>query len=70
MTISKAASSPSDVSGTNKYLIIGIAAGAVLALGLAFVDEIISDEVYDRRDVELLGSPSFEITASKSTVAK
>ena len=52
-------------SNESKYLIIGLVAGAVLALGMAFIDEIISDEVYDSDDIRYLGSPAFEITASK-----
>lgn len=65
MKVSSGPTDPSKVSKDRTYLIIGIAAGAVLALGFAFVDEIISDEVYDKEDIEYLGSPAFEITASK-----
>lgn len=52
-------------SSENKYMLIGIAAGLVLACGFAFVDEIFSDEVYDKYDVMNLGSDGFEITVSK-----
>ena len=52
-------------SSERKYLIIGIAAGAVVALGGAFIYEIISDEVYDKGDVEMLGCPAFELKVNK-----
>ncbi|MBO4668055.1 MAG: hypothetical protein J5666_08045 [Bacilli bacterium] len=48
-------------SKNGKQLLIGIAAGVVVALGLPFVYEIISDEVYDKKDVEMLGCASYEI---------
>ncbi len=65
MVITKQPSEPLLTSKNNSYLIIGIASGIIVAIGFALIDEIISDEVYDKSDVELLGSPSFEITASK-----
>lgn len=60
------ASIPTDNSSTkNKYLLIGVAAGLVLALGFAFVYEIVSDEVYDKADIENLGCAGFELTVTK-----
>lgn len=59
------ASEPIKVSKDKTYLLIGLAAGAVLALGFAFVYEIISDEVYDKDDIEKLGCSGFEFTVSK-----
>lgn len=60
------ASTPTDNSSTkNKYLLIGVAAGLVLALGFAFVYEIVSDEVYDKADIENLGCAGFELTVTK-----
>lgn len=59
------ASEPTKVSKDKTYLLIGLAAGAVLALGFAFVYEIISDEVYDKDDIEKLGCSGFEFTISK-----
>ncbi len=47
------------------YLIIALAASAVVALGVPFVYEIVSDEVYDRKDIESLGCEGFVLTASK-----
>lgn len=52
-------------SSEDKYLLIGLAAGFVLACGFAFIDEIVSDEVYDEKDVANLGCPGFMIKASK-----
>lgn len=65
MVISAQPGNPSLASKNMTYMWIGLAAAAVLGLGLAFVDEIISDEVYDKDDIEYIGSPAFEITASK-----
>lgn len=60
-----AASSAASVKKNRNYLLIALAAGLVLALGVPFVYEIVSDEVYDRKDIEGLGSDSFELAASK-----
>ena len=59
------ASKAVNISKNNTYLWIGLGSSVVLALGMAFIDEIISDEVYDSDDIRYLGSPAFEITASK-----
>ena len=64
VAVSSAASSAVKNSKENRYLFIGIAAGLVVAYGLSFIDEIISDEVYDKADVELLGCEAFELTSS------
>ena len=64
-TISSHASEPTKNSKENTYLLIGLGAGLVLALGFAFVYEIISDEVYDKSDIESLGCGGFDFTASK-----
>ena len=63
--ITSTASEAKKNSSENKYMIIGIAAGLVFALGMAFVDEILSDEVYDKDDIESLGCEGFEFEASK-----
>ena len=65
LDISSPASAPKDVSNGKKYLLIGLAAGAVLGLGIAFVDEIISDEVYDEDEILSLGSSSFGLIVTK-----
>ena len=59
------ASAPTKVSKENTYLLIGLAAGFVVACALPFIDEIISDEVYDAKDVRMLGCDGFEIKANK-----
>ena len=58
------ATSATKTSKEDTYLLIGLAAGLVLACALPFIDEILSDEVYDRKDIESLGGASFEIKAS------
>ena len=65
MVISSPASNPASVGKGKQYLLIGLAASAVLGLGIAFVDEIVSDEVYDEDDVALLGSSSYGLIVSK-----
>ena len=52
-------------SKERQYFLIALAAGFVVACAVPFVYEIIADEVYDKEDVEMLGSPSFEIKVSK-----
>ena len=64
VAISSSAGAAVKNSKEKKYLLIGIAAGLVVACGLAFIDEVISDEVYDKSDVELLGCEAFELTTS------
>ena len=58
------ASASKKVSKENTYLLIGLAAGFVVACGLAFIDEIVSDEVYDAEDIRLLGADGFSMKAS------
>ena len=48
-------------SSENKYLLIGIAAGVVVACGVAFIDEIMSDEIYDSKDMADYGIPAFDL---------
>ena len=53
-----------------KYFIIGAAAGAVLALGLPFIYEITSDEVYEASDLTSYGIPAFDIKATTKASKK
>ena len=65
LNISSPASSAVKNSSENKYLLIGLAAGLVLACAIPFIDEIISDEVYDAKDIQQLGCEGFELNVSK-----
>ena len=65
MVISSPASNPASLGKGKQYLLIGLAASAVLGLGIAFVEEIVSDEVYDEDDVAMLGSSSYGLIVSK-----
>lgn len=65
MVISAPANNPVSIGKGKQYLLIGLAASAVLGLGIAFVDEIVSDEVYDEDDIALLGSSSYGLIATK-----
>lgn len=65
MVISSPASNPTSVGKGKQYLLIGLAVSAVLGLGIAFVDEIVSDEVYDEDDIALLGSSSYGLIVTK-----
>ena len=65
MKISSSASNPVSVGKGKTYLLIGLAASVVLGLGIAFVDEIVSDEVYDEDDLALLGSSSYGLIVTK-----
>lgn len=60
----KQASNVSKSSSENRYFIIALAAGLVIALALPFIDEILSDEVWDYKDIYNLGADGFEIKAS------
>ena len=64
-TLSSEASAAKKNSSENKYLLIALAADVVLALGIPFVYEIVSDEVYDAEDLERLGCAGFTVAASK-----
>ena len=57
------ASSPVKNSKERTYFLIALAAGFVVAFGIPFVDEIVSDEVYDKYDIENLGCSAFEVKA-------
>ena len=63
--ITSAASTAKNISSAKKYFLIAVAASLVVACAIPFVDEIISDEVYDRKDIEMLGSSAFELKTSK-----
>ena len=65
MQISSPVSAVKSVGKGSQYLLIGLAASTILGLGIAFVDEIVSDEVYDEDDVVLLGSASYGLIVSK-----
>lgn len=70
LNISSPASAAKKNSSENKYLLIGIAAGLVVSLGIAFIDEIISDELYDAKDIQTLGCEGFELNVSKNSKKK
>lgn len=59
LTVTTAAVDGVKNSKDTRYLIIGLAVGAVFALGAAFIDEIVSDEVYDEKDLAYLGCKGF-----------
>ena len=65
LKVSSEASAASKNSKENRYLLIALAIDVVLSIGVPFIFEIVGDEVYDRKDVENLGSDGFVITASK-----
>ena len=65
LTISSAASVARKNSSENKYLLIGLVAGLVVAFAIPFIDEIISDEVYDSKGIQQLGCEAFELNVSK-----
>lgn len=58
-------SSPTKTSKENTYFLIGMAAGLVLGFAVPFVWEIIADQVYDAKDITLLGAEGFELKAAK-----
>lgn len=69
--ISTHASTEKAESDFKKYFLIALAADLVLALGIPFVQEILDDEVYDRKDIEMLGSEGFELsTTGASSVSE
>lgn len=57
------ASTATKNSKERTYFLIALAAGFVVAFGIPFVDEIVSDEVYDKYDIESLGCSAFEVKA-------
>ena len=65
MVISSSANNPVSVGKGKTYLLIGLAASIILGIGIAFVDEIVSDEVYDEDDITLLGSSSYGLIVTK-----
>ena len=65
LTVSSPSAEPTKNSKENQYFLIGLVAGAVLALGMPFVYEIVADELYDKDDLTKLGIPAFEIKAVK-----
>ena len=64
LSISKEAGNPTKTSKENTYLLVGVAASLVLALGVPFVYEIVADKVYDRKDIEAWGAPAFDLYVS------
>lgn len=54
------------ISKQKKYFLILAVLGAVVSFGLAFYDEISSDEVYDAKDVKAFGGDAFEIDTKYS----
>jgi capsular polysaccharide biosynthesis protein len=62
--ITKEATKAVKNSKENQYFLIALAAGAVVSLGIPFVYEIISDELYDADDVKMLGCDAFELKIS------
>ena len=70
LNISSPASAPKKNSSENKYLLIGVVAGLLVSLGIAFIDEIISDELYDAKDIQALGCEGFELNVSKNSKKK
>lgn len=65
MVISSQPGDPTLASKNTTYLIVGLVASIIFSLGFAFVYEIISDEVYDKADIENLGCGGFDFTVSK-----
>lgn len=63
LSITSNASEHKKNSREDKYFLIALAAGAVLALGIPFVYEIFADEVYDKDDLKAFGVEGFEIKA-------
>lgn len=61
--VGNGASTPVKNSKERTYFLISLAAGFVVAFGIPFVDEIVSDEVYDKYDIESLGCSAFEVKA-------
>ena len=59
------ASGPSKTSKENTYFLIALAAGFVVACAIPFIYEIVADQVYDKKDIELWGVEAFELKASK-----
>ena len=65
IAVSSEAGTPSMNSNNRKYFLIAVAAGAVLALGVPFIYEIVGDEVWDKNDVENLGCEGFNLKLKK-----
>ena len=65
MSYKSRASNPVKTSKEDTYLIAGLAISLLLGYGFAFLYEIISDEVFDKSDIETLGCSGFEFTVSK-----
>lgn len=62
--ITKEATKAVKNSKENQYFLIALAAGAVISLGIPFVYEIVSDELYDADDAKMLGCDACEIKIS------
>lgn len=64
LTIYSEATKPAKTSKENTYLLVGVAASLVLALGVPFIVEIVDDSVYVKEDLEDFGALAFEVRAS------
>lgn len=58
------ASNPVKTSKENRYFLIALAVGFVVACGVPFVWEIAADQVYDKKDIELMGGEALDLAAS------
>lgn len=67
---SSVATSPVDISNTKKFYLIAIVTDTLLALGIPFIWEVVSDEVYDKEDVESLGCEGFTLNLTKQEWGK
>ena len=63
LSVTESAGDPVKTSKENQYFLIATVASLVLALGIPFIYEIVTDEVFDKEDIELYGVPAFEIKA-------
>lgn len=64
--ISASASDSVKTSKENTYFLIAIVGGLVLACGIPFVYEIVSDRLYDRKDLAVWGAEGFELKVTKN----
>lgn len=62
VVVSSDATEPVKNSNENLYFLIIIIGGLIVSLAVPLAVEILSDRVYDKRDIEELGGQSFEIS--------